>query len=384
MKILIVSAGIVSDRRPHGEALIAHNILSRLGKRGHDVVAYCTDYDDPIEGVTLKRISAHAPGAALSRLAFSRRAAKAARHETADVHHLLLPLTTDQGYTIAEGAPLVVGPLMLPWPAGDGGAKPRNRAVSAVVRATLPRYEAMLHARTMRRADTLLVTCAPAMNAIDQDLRARCVEVPYGVDTTRFTASPVPMDPTVLFYSVLLPRKGFGTLLRAFPMVRARIPNAKLIMAGDDPRGLTGQILAEAQRLGIADAITMTGPVAPADAPALFRDARVFCQPSDGEPFGMTILEAMASGRPVVATAAGGVPGFVRDREHGRLVSPGDERLMADAIASLLAGRDADRIGAHNRAVAVERFDWERVVDRIEAAYAAAAGKEGSHVRLAG
>lgn len=384
MKILVVSAGIVSARRPHGEALIAHNILSRLARRGHDVTAYVTEYDDEIEGVTFKTISAQAPGAALSRLAFARRAARAARHEQADVHHLLLPLTTDEGYAIAGGAPLVVGPLMLPWPKGDGGAKPRNRLASSVTRLTLPRYEQCLHTRTMRRAASLLVTCRPAMAAIDPDLHDRCVEVPYGVDTTRFTPSPLPQDPIVLFYSVLLPRKGFQTLLRAFPMVRAQIPSARLVMAGDDPRGLAGQILEEAHRLGIADAITLAGPVAPADAPSLFRRARVFCQPSHGEPFGMTILEAMASGRPVVATAAGGVPGFVRDGEHGRLVTPGDERQMADALATMLVRREAERIGAHNREVAVARYDWERIVDRIEAAYVAAAGKESPRVRMAG
>jgi len=385
VKILVVSAGIVSDRRPHGEALIAFNILSRLARRGHEVTAYVTEYDDEIPGVTFKTISAHAPGAALSRLAFARRAARAARSEQADVHHLLLPLTTDEGYTTASGAPLVVGPLMLPWPAGDGGAKPRNRLISGVARLTLPRYEQHLHARTMRRASSLMVTCRPALAAIDHDLRGRCVEVPYGVDTTRFTPSPLPGDPVVLFYSVLLPRKGYRTLLRAFPMVRERIPRARLIMAGDDPRGLAGQILEEAERLGIADAVTLRGPVKPADAPMLFREARVFCQPSFGEPFGMTILEAMASGRPVVATAAGGVPGFVRDGEHGRLVQPGDERLLADALTSTLVRREAERIGAHNREVAVARYDWERVVDRIEAAYAAAAaGKESPRVRMAG
>lgn len=384
MKILVVSAGIVSDRRPHGEALIAHQILSRLGRRGHDVVAFCTEHDGEIDGVAFKTISAHAPGAVLSRLAFARRAARAAAHHAADVHHLLLPLTTAEGYTLVRGAPLVVGPLMLPWPAADGGAKPRNRAVSAILGRAVRRIEDRHHARTLARAARLLVTGRPARDALHPSLQRRCVEVPYGVDTSLFAPTPLPDEPVVLFYSVLLPRKGYATLLRALPLVRRRIPKVRLVIAGADPRGVSERILADAASAGVADAITLTGPVAHRDAPALFARARVFCQPSDGEPFGMTILEAMSCGRPVVATAAGGVPGFVRDRVNGRLVPPGDERLLADALVQTLIARDAADIGARNRTLAVERFDWERVVDGIEAAYAAATTKEAGGVRLAG
>lgn len=384
VKITVVSAGIVSDRRPHGEAIIAHNILSRLGRRGHDVVAYCTEADGSLDGVDLRTISAHAPGAALSRLAFARRVAKAARGDRPDILHMLLPLTTDQGYTLVDGAPLVVGPLMLPWPAGDGGASPRNRALSAAMKAALGRYEARLHSRTLERAARLLVTCEPARAALPQTLHGKCDVVPYGVDTTRFVPTPMPADPIILFYSVLLPRKGIFTLLRALPMVRSRVPKVRLVIAGDDPRNLMPQIMDEASALGVADAIEPAGAVPHAKAPELFARARVFCQPSDGEPFGMTILEAMASGRPVVATHAGGIPGFVRDGVNGRLVSPKDERLLADAlIRTLERTAEAETIGAVNRKAAVARFDWERVVDGIEASYGAAISKEVPDVRVA-
>jgi glycosyltransferase involved in cell wall biosynthesis len=205
--------------------------------------------------------------------------------------------------------------------------------------------------------------------------------VPYGVDAARFPATALPDDPVVLFLSVLLPRKGYETLLAAWPYVHARIPRARLVIAGDDPRGLMPSIKAAADAIG---GIEIHGPVAPADAPALFRRARVFCQPSHGEPFGMTILEAMASGRPVVATAAGGVPGFVREGVHGRLVPAGDEQLLADALICTLERRDeAVRIGKTNAEYA-RRFDWDRVVDRIEDAYAAAvSAEEVPRVRVA-
>ncbi|GAC1422922.1 MAG: glycosyltransferase family 4 protein [Actinomycetota bacterium] len=388
MKILVVSAGIVSDRRPHGEALIAHNILSRLGRRGHDVVAYCTEHDGEIDGVTLRTISAQAPGSAFSRLAFARRAAREAQREHADVHHLLLPLTTDQGYTFVKGRPLVVGPLMLPWPAsGKAGepssVQPRNRAVSMVVGAAVSRIEERNHAATLARASRLLVTGDPAKHALHQRLHAKCIEVPYGVDTARFTPSPLPEAPTILFFSVMLARKGLATLIDALPLVRARIPGVRLLVAGDDPLGMLPVHRDQAHRMGVANAIRWLGPIAPAEAPALFARSSVFCQPSDGEPFGMTILEAMASGRPIVATNAGGVPGFVNNGEHGRLVAPRDPESLANALIETLASNDdAMRMGTTNRNAAVAHYDWERVVDGIESAYEKAKG--APHVRVAG
>jgi glycosyltransferase involved in cell wall biosynthesis len=378
VRVLVVSAGIVSDRRPHGEALIAHHILSRLGRRGHEVTAFCTESDGTLPGVNLVQIPAHAPGAALSRLAFARRAARAAAGVQADVHHLLLPLDTSNGYTLVRGAPLVVGPLMLPWPSADGGTRPRSRALSAAARIVVP-FERRLHAKTLQRAERLLVTGTPAQRALDERLSARCTEVPYGVEAARFPAGPLPEEPVVLFLSVLLPRKGYDTLLRAWPYVLGRIPRARLVIAGDDPRGVGPEISERARAIG---GIEFHGPVAPADVPALFRSARVFCQPSHGEPFGMTILEAMSSGRPVVATAAGGVPGFVREGVNGRLVSPGDERLLADALTSMLSNSgEAVRIGKTN-AEHARTFDWDRVVDRIEESYHAVC-EEVPRVRVA-
>jgi glycosyltransferase involved in cell wall biosynthesis len=258
--------------------------------------------------------------------------------------------------------------------------------LSAAARTALSRIEARLHEQTLARAASLVVTGDPARRALPKPLHDRCIEAPYGVDTAMFAATPLPPDPVILFFSVLLPRKGIHTLLRALPIVRERIPRATLLVAGADPRGLMPSLRREAADLGIEHAVTWLGEIGPADAPPVFAQARVFCQPSDGEPFGMTILEAMSSARPVVATNAGGVPGFVRDGVNGRLVPPGQERMLADALVRVLIDpAKATEIGERNRRDAVERFDWERVVDRIEEAYERAVrGKSEDVTRLAG
>jgi glycosyltransferase involved in cell wall biosynthesis len=381
MRIAFAPAGtLVSDQQPHGEATISYNVLKRLGARGHSVVAYCEHADRDIAGVELRPISGKAAGAVLSRLAFARRIANdiAAHDEAFDIIHHLRPINVAQGYTLASGAPLVLGPLTLPWHTDDSAAAPRSRMLSAIAGSAIHPVERRLHRRTLERASVLLVTGSPALAALPARLQERAIEVPLGVDTARFAPTPLPDDPVIVFLSVLLPRKGFDVLLRAMQAIRYRIPRAKLVIAGDDPRGLTPGARALAERLGVADAVEFTGSIAPTDTPALYRRARVFCQPSFGEPFGLTVLEAMASGRPVVATTTGGIAGFVRDGENGYLVPPGDERSLADALIRVLERPDdAARIGARNRDAAVRRYDWDRVVDSIEAGYERARGASG-------
>lgn len=371
MRILFAPAStLVSDRRPHGEATISFNILKRLAARRHQVTAYVERAECEIRGVEFREVSSKAAGAVLSRLAWARRIARDASSLGFDVVHTLFPTTVVQGYTLVEGAPLLFGPLTLPWPSSDGGATARSRMVSAVAGGAVNLIERRLHRQTLERAAAILVSGRPALDALPERAQAKCIEVPFGVDVSRFTGSPLPEEPVILFLSVLLPRKGYDVLLRALPLVRQRVPRARLILAGHDPRSLVEHARGLASELGVADMVEFAGPVEPADAPAMHRRARVFCQPSLGEPFGLTILEAMASGRPVVATSAGGVPGFMRHGVNGALVPPGDSQLLADALSSLLEDRaEAVGIGEWNRDEAVRRFDWDRVVDRLEEAY---------------
>jgi glycosyltransferase involved in cell wall biosynthesis len=385
MRILFAPAGtLVSNREPHGEATISYNVLKRLAARGHRIVAYTERADVQIPGVEFHLVASKAPGAVLSRLAWARRIARDADSlGSYDLVHALRPINVAHGYTLVNGAPLVVGPLTLPWATSDTAAAPRSRMLSAVVGGAVDPLERRLHRQTLERAAVLLVTGRPAFDALPERLQGKADEVPLGVDTSRFSPSSLPDEPVILFLSVMLPRKGYDVLLRAMPLVRHRIPRAKLVLAGDDPRGLTTHARKLAMETGVSDAVEFAGSIAPQEAPALHRRARVFCQPSLGEPFGLTILEAMASGRPVVATNAGGVPGFVRDGVNGALVPPNDPGLLAGALIHLLERPDeAARIGAHNRDVAVRRFDWDRVVDRIEESYERARG--GSGERRAG
>jgi glycosyltransferase involved in cell wall biosynthesis len=93
--------------------------------------------------------------------------------------------------------------------------------------------------------------------------------------------------------------------------------------------------------------------------------------PSFGEPFGMSLLEAMSSGKPVVVTDAGGA-GHLVDTRGGRKVTPGDAPELARALGEILASPALQRqMGAHNRAAIEDVYSWDRVIARLEDVYRA-------------
>jgi glycosyltransferase involved in cell wall biosynthesis/protein-tyrosine-phosphatase len=154
----------------------------------------------------------------------------------------------------------------------------------------------------------------------------------------------------------LAPVKAHRDLLRAAQRILARTPEATFLIVGDGP--LRHELEAEAARLGVAHACRFTGPRQ--DIYDLLSAMDVFVLPSLHEGVPMALLEAMALGKPVVATAVGGVPEIVRDRVTGRLVPARNDRALANACLDLISDlRLAHGLGlAAQRAVA-ERFSHQ-------------------------
>ena len=169
----------------------------------------------------------------------------------------------------------------------------------------------------------------------------------------------------------LTPWKGHQVLLRAWPAVQRRVPEARLIVVGevafwDEDYG--AELRALAEELGIADSVCWAG--FRDDVADLLRLSDLLVLPSIDEPFGRVVIEAMSVGLPVVATAAGGVPEIVLDGETGLLVPPGEPEPLADAIATLLADvARARAMGAAGRRRALEHFDVRRVARQVQAIY---------------
>jgi glycosyltransferase involved in cell wall biosynthesis len=205
----------------------------------------------------------------------------------------------------------------------------------------------------------------------------RITTVPNGVETARFTG---PVDraavrralgidaeaPVVGTVGRLAAVKDQETLLAAFALVWSAYPESWLLMAGTGP--LRAELEARALMLGIAGRVQFLGDRS--DVPALLGAMDVFTLSSVSEGLPLTVLEAMASGLPVVSTRVGGIPEAVLDGDTGLLVPPADPRAMADAIIGLLADpAQRRRLGMAGRARAREWFDLGRMVDAYETAY---------------
>ncbi|WP_030840275.1 glycosyltransferase [Streptomyces sp. NRRL F-4474] len=202
--------------------------------------------------------------------------------------------------------------------------------------------------------------------------------VPCGVDTERFRPDGPVAERTagrrhrLLQLGRLVPRKGAALSIAAL----AHLPEAELLIAGGPAPDLLDadpevrRLRAVARRAGVLDRVRFVGAVRCDAVPALLRSADVVLCPADYEPFGIVPLEAMACGRPVVATAVGGQQDTVADRETGRLVPPGDVLALAAATAELLADdRVRTAYGAAGRRRVLSRYCWSQVAAATERSY---------------
>jgi glycosyltransferase involved in cell wall biosynthesis len=201
--------------------------------------------------------------------------------------------------------------------------------------------------------------------------------VPNGVDLERFAPRPQsgalraslglpPSAPVAVSVGRHVPEKGYRHLVDATALVERARPGVHWVLVGDGE--LRGQLEAQARRLGLGSRVHFTGwRDDVADVLAL---ADVFVLPSESEGFGRVLVEAMAMGRAVVATAVGGVPDVVVAGETGLLVRPADPVALADAVQALLADRaHASRLGAAGRARAESTFSLGAHVDAVERVY---------------
>lgn len=211
--------------------------------------------------------------------------------------------------------------------------------------------------------------------------RARIIVVPSGVNDEIFSPhGPLATRsdrPRVLTVGRLVERKGFQDVIRAMQMV----PDAECVVVGgppadrlaDDPQARRLWEVAESAQ--VADRIRLVGAVPKEEMPTWYRSADVLVAAPWYEPFGLTPLEAMACGVPVVATAVGGLTDTVVDGLTGDLVPPRDPRALGAAIRRLLA--DRLRRFAYGTA-AVDRarqcYTWDRAAMQLSGVYATVSG----------
>lgn len=211
------------------------------------------------------------------------------------------------------------------------------------------------------------------------ELGDRATVVPNGVRLADFAgvdpfAHP---RPYLLAIGRHVHEKGFDVLVEAVSRLDGTpAAGLDLLVAGDGPERAALE-RAVAQR-GLAGRVRFVGRADRPTAAALFRGATAFVLPSRHEPFGIVNLEAMAAGRPVVATAVGGVPEVVADGVTGVLVPPEDPEALAGALARVAADPAAAAAMGAAGAARARAFDWADVTDRYNEVYRRARRRAGA------
>jgi glycosyltransferase involved in cell wall biosynthesis len=199
--------------------------------------------------------------------------------------------------------------------------------------------------------------------------------IPNGVDLRRFSAATAPSSwsgpTTVATLANLRPEKGLGQLVDAAAIVTRKAPRARFVIWGDGP--LRGDLEARVRALGLTGTLELRG--ATRDPETALKQSHVFVLPSLSEACSNVVLEAMATGLPVVGTRVGGTPALVDDQRTGLLVPPGDAPALAQAILRILeAPALATEMGARGRARALAEFGMDRMHERIDGFYRQALG----------
>jgi glycosyltransferase involved in cell wall biosynthesis len=259
------------------------------------------------------------------------------------------------------------------WAAGTLAARAGTRHILTVHAADVFLLKRFPWGRRVAARVVKAAIVAEASRLVGFDVDA--VAATAGVDAASFAPdySPAeakailgwPGEPTILFIGKMVEKKGLVYLIKGMAEIRAALPAARLVAAGDGP--LRGDLEVLTRELGLAAAVSFVGPKGHDELKLMYNAADVLAVPSvvarDGETEGMpsVILEAFAAACPVVGSRVAGIPEFVRDGETGFLAeaaSPAD--LAAKIVETVRAGRE--RFGATCRAAAAER-DFKKLAE---------------------
>jgi len=235
------------------------------------------------------------------------------------------------------------------------------RATEALVDVTVSNSEAalvyMIHRNILTPAKTLVIPNGIVAAAWPAPIRREEARLPFGFPDTAFVWLAV---------GNLLPAKDYSTLLAAAKQCAAARPEFQLLIAGDGSPEVLASFRDQAARLGLDGRVQFLG--IRTDVPFLLRACDAFVLSSAWEGMPNTVMEAMASGVPVVSTDAGGVRELVRQEVDGFIVPCGDPAALAERMLQMMALEPDARLGmgACGRDRIAQAHDHERITDRWE------------------
>lgn len=356
--------------------MFSYELTRRLVKKGYEVQVLTTDFEsrpgpDVIEGIRIHRHNI--PFFAFRTPIVPHIPLKLLFHQS-DLIHVIstYPTLTDLAITIGKilGKPVVVTHQL------DGGAE------GWLGRTVTKLYHRMIAAPLIRLADRVVSTSysyassSPILSPILDDVKV----IPNAVDETVFKPSIDGSEVTlkyglgntrnVLFVGRLVPYKGLEYLLSAIEILQHEFVDIHLMIVGEGELRL--KLVQLAEDLGIKELVDFVGHVPNSSLPPFYASSDLVVLPSVSrlEAFGITLIEAMACGKPVVASSIPGPGEVVEDGITGYLVPPKDTVALAEAISRIVRDEKlANRMGKEGRKRIEENYTWERVASYYDRLY---------------
>jgi glycosyltransferase involved in cell wall biosynthesis len=386
VKILHVVPSYLPAVRYGGPIFAVHALCAALVQRGCDITVFTTNVDGPgvspvpletlvmMDGVKLRYFGS----SWARRLYFSSGMAHALRaccseFDLVHVHSVCLwPTWAAARAAVRAGVPYVISPRgMLVQDLIARKSRHIKRAwISIIERRNLERAAA-IHVTSDAEAVELgrFGFVLPSVFAVPNGVS------PPGADISMLGGAsalpPLAADalgggrPVVLYLGRINWKKGLDRLIRAIALV----PDARLLVVGNDEENYTAELEGLARAEGVRDRVLFPGPVYGSAKAELFRNAMVFVLPSYSENFGNVVLEAMSEGCPVVVTQEVGAARIVEACEGG-FVTAGAPAALADAIRRLLADASLrEAMGRRGRENVLARYSWTAVAAQMLDAY---------------
>jgi len=359
-----------------GVEVFSYQLTRRLVEKGYEVEVLTSDFEsqpgpDEVEGIRVFRY--RIPFFAFRTPIIPHIPLRLFSHDS-DLIHTISTYPTLTDLTLLTGKilnrPLVVTHQL------DGGAE------GWLGRAATSLYHQTIASPLIGSADRIVATShsyaetSPILSPIIE----RVEVIPNGVDEKAFNPEvdgeeiinrySLEDSRNILFVGRLVPYKGVEYLLSAIKILREGHPDIRLLLVGDGE--LRGELTRQAEAERILGSVDFVGRIPNTELPPFYASSEIVVLPSISrlEAFGIALIEAMACGKPVVASSIPGVREVVRDGVTGYLTPPRNPEALAEAISKLIQDKDlAQKMGREGRRTVEERYTWEKVADRYDRLY---------------
>jgi phosphatidyl-myo-inositol alpha-mannosyltransferase len=232
-----------------------------------------------------------------------------------------------------------------------------------------------LYKKWFRKLEGRIAVSKPAMDFVNKHFPSSYDIIPNGIDLNHFSPDVKPLPQycdgktNILFVGRLEKRKGLEYLIKAYHLIKPDNPECRLIIVGPGTRQ-RNKFQKSIQEYGLKDVI-FTGNVDYRELPRYYKTADIFCAPATGhESFGIVLLEAMATGKPVIASNISGYASVISNGKNGLLVPPKQEVPLAQAITGLMKNESLRKQLGENGRLASTSYGWDKIARRVMDYYA--------------